>query len=141
MILPVKRFCVQVSIKLFPGPFTSPLGLEYELQASQAIQIQRSLGVQGGKSDPVDARRIALDAYKNRQEARLWMPRKELVEQLKILLILRERFLNSLSRLRKPIEELKSHGNPRIAQLIEDFSQGAIEGTLKALALDRSQDR
>ena len=62
------------------------------------------------------------------------MPRKETVEQLKILLILREKFLNSLSRLRKPIEELKSHGNPRIAQLIEDFSQGAIEGTLKALA-------
>ena len=107
---------------------------EASIWLEQAIQIQRSLGVQGGKSDPVDARRIALYAYKNRQEVRLWMPRREAVEQLKGLLILRERFLNNLSRLTKPIEELKSHGNPQIAKLIEDFSQGAIEGTLKALA-------
>ena len=101
----------------------------------QAIQIQRSLGVQRGKSDAVDARRIALYAYKNRQEARLWVPRREAVEQLKELLTLRERCLNNLSRLRKPIKELQSHGDPRIAQLIEDSSQGAIEGELKALAL------
>ena len=100
----------------------------------QAIQIQRSLGVQRGKSDPVDARRIALYAYKNRQEVRLWVPRREKVEELKELLNLRESSLNTLSRLRKPIKELKSHGNPRIAKLIEDSSQGSIEGARKDLA-------
>ena len=47
---------------------------------------------------------------------------------------LRERSPNTLSRLKKPIKELKSHGNPRIAKLIEDSSQGAIEGALKDLA-------
>ena len=107
---------------------------EASIWLEQAIQIQRSLGVQRGKSDPVDARRIALYAYKNRQEARLWVPRREAAEQLKGLLILRERFLNTLSRLRKPIEELKSHGNPRMAKLIEDSSQGSIEGARKDLA-------
>ena len=100
----------------------------------QAIQIQRSLGVQRGKSDLVDARRIALYAYKNRQEVRLWVPRREKVEELKKLLNLRESSLNTLSRLRKPIKELKSHGNPRIAKLIEDSSQGSIEGARKDLA-------
>ena len=100
----------------------------------QAIQIQRSLGVQRGKSDLVDARRIALYAYKNRQEVRLWVPRREKVEELKELLNLRESSLNTLSRLRKPIKELKSHGNPRIAKLIEDSSQGSIEGARKDLA-------
>ena len=100
----------------------------------QAIQIQRSLGVLRGKNDAIDARRIALYAYKNRKEARLWVPRREVVEQLKELLNLRKRFLNSLSRLKKPIKELKSHGNPQIAKLIEDSSQGAIEVQRKALA-------
>ena len=107
---------------------------EASIWLEQAIQIQRSLRVHRGKSDPVDARRIALYAYKNRQEVRLWMPRREQVEELKELLNLRERSLNTLSRLSKPIKELKSHGDPQIAKLIEDSSQGAIEGARKDLA-------
>ena len=87
---------------------------EASIWLEQVIQIQRFLGAQRGKSDPLDAQRIALYAYKNRQEVRLWVPRKEVVEQLKELLTLRERSLNTLSRLRKPIQELKSHGNPQI---------------------------
>ena len=77
---------------------------------------------------------IALYAYKNRQEVRLWVSRREKVEELEELLNLRERSLNTLSRLRKPIKELKSHGNPRIAKLIEDSCQGPIEGARKDLA-------
>lgn len=105
----------------------------------QAVQIQRSLGVQRGKNDTIDARRIALYAYKNRQEARLWVPRRELVEQLKELLTLRARILNNLSRLKKPIKELQSHGNVQIAKLIEESSQVAIEGELQALAAIESK--
>ena len=108
---------------------------EASIWLEQAIQIQRSLGVQRGNSDAVDARRIALYAYNNRQEARLWVPRREKVEELKELLNLRERSLNNLSRHKKPIKELQSYGNPRIAKRIEASSQGTIEGARKALAL------
>ena len=45
---------------------------EGSIWLEQAIQIQRSLGVERGKSDAVDAQRIALYAYKNRQAVRLW---------------------------------------------------------------------
>ena len=83
---------------------------EASIWLEAAIQIQRSWGVQRGKSDPVDARSIALYAYKNRQEDRLWVPRRDSVERLKELLNLRERYLNNLSRFRKSIQELKSHG-------------------------------
>jgi transposase len=121
------------------GIYTYPLlyALKKEgasIWLEQAIQIQRSLGAQRGKNDVVDARRIALYAYKNRQVARLWVPRREVVEEIKELLTLRERCLNNLSRLKKPIKELKSHGNPRIAKLIEDSCQGAIEGARRDLA-------
>lgn len=42
--------------------------------------------------------------------------------------------MQELSRLRKPIQELKSHGDAQIAKLIADSSPGAIKGTLQALA-------
>ena len=42
--------------------------------------------------------------------------------------------MQDLSRLRKPIQELKSHGDAQIAKLIADSSPGAIKGTLQALA-------
>ena len=64
----------------------------------------------------------------------MWVPSREKVEELKELLNLRESSLNTLSRLRKPIKELKSHGDPQIAKLIEDSSQGSIEGARKDLA-------
>ncbi|MEM7383266.1 MAG: hypothetical protein AAF400_03065 [Bacteroidota bacterium] len=59
----------------------------------------------------------------------MWVPRREAIEQLKELLTLRERILNNLSRLSKPIQELQ-----KLAKLIADSPQAAIEGTLKALA-------
>ena len=61
---------------------------EASIWLEQAIQIQHSLGAQRGKSDPVDARKIALYAYKNRQEVCLWVPRRDSVEQRKELLTL-----------------------------------------------------
>ena len=127
-------FCLE-HIGIYTYPLLDTLKQEgANIWLEQAIQIQRSLGVKRGKNDVVDARRIALYAYKNRQEARLWVPRREVVEQLKELLTLRERCLKNLSRLTKPIKELKSHGNPRIAKLIEASCQGSIEGARKDLA-------
>ncbi|WP_240543696.1 IS110 family transposase [Spirosoma foliorum] len=59
------------------------------LQASKAgvwvehpIHIKESLGMIRGKNDKVDAQRIALYAYKNREEARLWTPKREVIQQL-----------------------------------------------------------
>ena len=122
-----------------PGIYTYPLlhvlkQQEASIWLEKASQIQRSLEVERAKGAPVDAPRIALYAYKNRQQVRLWVPRREVVEQLRELLFLRERLLNSLSRLSKPIQELQSHGDPQIAKLIEDSSQDAIEVQRKALA-------
>jgi transposase len=47
-----------------------------------ATQIKRSLGNLRGKNDKVDSMRIATYAYKNRDELRLWAPRREEVRQL-----------------------------------------------------------
>jgi hypothetical protein len=44
--------------------------------------IKESLGMIRGKNDKVDAQRIALYAYKNREQARLWTPKREVIQQL-----------------------------------------------------------
>jgi transposase len=42
-----------------------------------AIQIKRSLGIQRGKNDMIDAKRIAQYACKNSDKVRLWQPQEK----------------------------------------------------------------
>src|SRR5690606_25316949 len=50
-----------------------------------ATHIKMSSGLQRGKNDKVDAIRIAQYAYRNRDELKLWQPKREVVQQLKTL--------------------------------------------------------
>ena len=52
-----------------------------------ALQIKQSQGMTRGKSDKVDARRIAQYAYKNRHELRFWRPQRAYIQKLKALLV------------------------------------------------------
>ena len=45
------------------------------------VNIIRSLGLQRGKNDRVDAHRIALYAYKNRDDVKLWKPQRDVILQ------------------------------------------------------------
>ena len=57
--------------------------------------IKKSLGLQRGKNDQIDAKRIAQFALKNIDEMKLWKPARAIVEKIKHLLALRERLLES----------------------------------------------
>ena len=46
-----------------------------------AIHIIKSMGVQRGKNDIVDAFRIAKFAYKNRDDVKLWIPKRKIITQ------------------------------------------------------------
>src|SRR5688572_2845861 len=50
-----------------------------------ALQIKQSQGMKRGKSDQIDARRIAQYAYKNRQDLRFWAPQRKSIQKLKAL--------------------------------------------------------
>lgn len=71
-----------------------------------AAQIKQSLGLQRGKNDKVDAQRIALYAYKNREELRLWKPQREVVQQLSYLATVRTRLIGVRTQLTVPYEEV-----------------------------------
>ncbi len=99
-----------------------------------AIQIKRSLGMQRGKNDKVDAMRIAAFAYKNREEIKVWESVDETMYKLKDLLCQRERIIETKKRLEVPLKELEEEDLKEEAKELAKFQQPAIQGVEKSLS-------
>jgi transposase len=97
-----------------------------------ALQIKQSQGMKRGKSDKVDARRIAQYAYKNRHELKFWKPQREVVQKIKALLSVRDRLVKMRVQLATPIEECQDYIEASIRKRMVKNCQH----TLKALAKD-----
>jgi transposase len=77
------------------------------LWMESALQIKKSLGVQRGKNDQVDAKRIAQYAFIHRHEVKLFELPAESLLALKQLLAYRERLIESRKSFQTPMKELK----------------------------------
>ena len=64
-----------------------------KVSVQPALQIKQSQGMTRGKNDQVDARRIALYAYKNRENLAVWKPLRHSLQKLKALLVTRDRLV------------------------------------------------
>lgn len=60
-----------------------------------AVQIKQSPGMQRGKNDKVDAKRIARYLCKNFSDLKLWAPKREIIQKLKALLVVRDRLIKA----------------------------------------------
>ncbi len=98
-----------------------------------AIQIKQSSGLQRGKNDKVDAIRIAQFAYKNRDELKLWEPKREVIQLLKHLTILRSRLVGVLKQLKTPIKESTEFVTNKINRASIELCKRAINSTEKDL--------
>jgi len=99
---------------------------KYHVWLEMPVQIIRSLGVQRGKSDVVDARRIAEYACLKKDKAVLWEPPREVVLQIHDLLSLRDRLCESRKMLKQPIKEFKDTGHKQTAQIIESHCKSTL---------------
>lgn len=90
------------------------------------VNIIRSLGLQRGKNDRVDAHRIALYAYKNRDDIKLWKPQRDVILKLRDLLALRERLISAQKSLTMPINELISMGDKKGAEMVRRSCQKSL---------------
>jgi transposase len=79
--------------------------LKIKVCVEPALQIKQSQGMTRGKTDQVDARRIALYAIKNKEHLVFWKPQRLTIQKLKALLVTRERLLKMRKQLAIPIEE------------------------------------
>ncbi len=71
-----------------------------------ATKIKNSLGNIRGKNDKLDAIRIGCFAYKNRDEIRLWKPKRAVVVSLTDLTTVRKRLIKAKKQLKIPLKEL-----------------------------------
>lgn len=92
---------------------------KYHVWLEMPAQIIRSLGIQRGKNDRLDAKRIAEYACLKKDKAMLWEPPREVLIQINDLLTLRERLVESRKSLSQPIKELNDAGFKDAAKLIE----------------------
>jgi transposase len=119
------------------GIYGYPL-LDYLVKANisvcvePALQIKQSQGMTRGKSDQIDAKRIALYAYKNQGELRFWRPQRQIVQKLKALLVLRDRLVKIKTQLAVPLKEMSCYVESTICL---EVSKGCNK-TLKALGQD-----
>lgn len=79
-----------------------------------ALQIKQSQGMTRGKTDQVDARRIAVYAFKNQGNLAFWKPQRLCVQKLKALLATRERLLKVKVQLEVPLKECEEFIDPLI---------------------------
>jgi len=119
-------FCME-----FTGIYCRPLTSFFVKQNCKVwiempVNIIRSLGLQRGKNDRVDAHRIALYAYKNRDDIKLWKPQRDLILKLRDLLALRERLITAQNSLKTPIKELIAVGDTKAAELVSKSCQKSM---------------
>jgi transposase len=95
-------------------------------------QIKKSMGIQRGKNDKVDALRIASYAFKNQEDTRLWKPANPTITQIKHLTALRDRLIKSQKQLSVPVEEFRQVGDTKMAKLLAK----SMKTTMDALQKD-----
>jgi|ERR1700744_662682 len=100
-----------------------------------ASQIRNSLGNIRGKNDKIDSIRIAEYAYKNREELRLWEPKREVVQQLARLSATRSRLIKAKKMLKTPLKEHSAFMGEKIAK--QDVL--LCDKTLKGIETDLSR--
>ncbi|WP_375605588.1 transposase [Flavobacterium davisii] len=108
------------------------LAKEFNVWVEISLKIIRSLGVQRGKNDKVDAQRIAFYAMKNQEEAQIYQPARKVVNKIRKLLTLRDYLVNTRALLIKNTNELKGF-EPELAKLNEKHSKSTIQGIEKDL--------
>ncbi len=89
------------------------------------VQIKLSIGLQRGKSDTVDAERIARYASKENENLRLWQPPRQVIINLKNLSALRSRLVECKKKLSVPVTELKEFDKDA-GKIIGDHSKKLI---------------
>lgn len=99
----------------------------------KAIQIIRSSGLQRGKTDKVDAKRIAIFAYRNCDRAKLWAPAREAVVTLKNLLSLRDRLISIKGQLKTPLTESKQFEPREVYKVLEESCKAPLKAVEKSL--------
>jgi transposase len=96
------------------------------------MRIKLSIGLQRGKNDKIDAKRIAWYAYKNQEELNSWQHPREKVRMLKLLLTQRSSLVQAKTSLQSNTKEIVEVGLKTFAKQLKRYSN-SIKGIEKDL--------
>lgn len=119
-------FCME-----YTGIYNNHL-LEYLLSCKShiwmesALQIKQSQGMKRGKTDSIDAARIAEYAFIHKHKMRLWSPPRKEIKKLRTLTTMRDRLVNSLKELKTPVKESAGFVDKDIAQMEASLMKTSI---------------
>ena len=104
-----------------------------------ALRIKHSAGMQRGKSDRIDAERIAFYAYRNQDIAKLWQPTRQVIKDLKSLTALRTRLINAKKQLKSSLQEGKQFLTKTLQKKMHQCCQHSLKGLEKDLTAVNKQ--
>lgn len=106
--------------------------LSFPIWLESSLQIKRAGGLQRGKTDAIDAQRIAEYAFRFRDQMRLWQPARPVLQKLAALSGLRQRLILVRRQLQQPLTEQQGFVD---ATLQKQLSKNC-QASLKALDAD-----
>jgi transposase len=92
-----------------------------------ASNIKLSLGLQRGKNDRVDARRIAEYAMRYTDRLKQWQPKREILERLRLLTGMRSRLLKTQKVLNSHIKEAGKYLGKKEYMLLKKGTQESLK--------------
>ncbi len=93
----------------------------------QATQIKASIGVCREKNDKIDSKKIGLYAYKNREDVKLWTPKRAIIIQIDRLTALRERLVKNIKVLKTPLSDAKGFVDKKTLNSEISLCQSSID--------------
>ena len=107
--------------------------LHLPIWLESSLQIKQAGGMQRGKTDKVDAQRIAEYAFRFRDKTRLWQPPRPIIQQLSFLSATRQRLIQVYNQLAGPLDEQETFVNTSLQKQV----QRSCKASLAALEKDR----
>jgi transposase len=109
------------------------MGIKANIWLENPIHIKKSIGLARGKNDKVDAQRIAMFAYKNKKEAKLWTPQRKVIQILKGLTGVRNRIMKSIEALKLPLDEVKTFVDKETSKSLRQSCKASLRALKKDL--------
>lgn len=109
--------------------------LDVFVWVENAVQIKWSQGIQRGKNDKIDSKRILTYACRNIDKAKNYMKKSQSIDQIADYLSVRSRLMDCIKAIKAPIKELKALGLEEEAKRIEM----TIKQSLHSLKIELKQ--
>lgn len=115
--------------------------LHFPIWLESSLQIKKAGGLQRGKTDSIDAQRIAEYAFRFRDRLRLWEPPRQVVQNLALLSAARQRLISVYNQLAGPLAEHQGFIDPTLQEQLNKSCQASLAALEKdRRAVDKAID-